>query len=248
MRKAWKGDLMQLTSFVFLIFITVTALVNYMIPGRFRYIWLFAASMAFYASYEFWFMVLLWIGIMISYLAGRIIQSHPDSKRRVLAVGIILSIAELGFFKYAGFFADILFRIRSSAQAGSGAVTGELILPVGISFYLFKSIGYMIDVYRGDIEAEKNILRYGLFVSFFPTVISGPIERAGKMLPQYKKPRDFSERNLQQGICMIIWGFFMKMVLADRLGMFVDSVYKNPAGHRGTVLFVAVIFYALQIY
>ncbi|MBR5115683.1 MAG: MBOAT family protein, partial [Lachnospiraceae bacterium] len=158
---------------------------------------------------------------------------------RIILAGILaVNLAVLLFFKYIGFF--------------SGGRIVSPILPIGISFYLFQSIGYLIDVYRGTIEPERNPIRYALFVSFFPTVLSGPIERGGHILPQLQtevlKGISFDPDRVRDGMMRMLWGYFCKMVLADRIGIAVGAIYASPASYGGAVLFLTSVLYTFQIY
>lgn len=123
-----------------------------------------------------------------------------------------------------------------------------LLLPVGISFYTFQAVGYMIDVYRGDIKAERNFLTYALFVSFFPQLVAGPIERARNLLPQFHQQHQFSSHEASEGLKQMLWGFFMKLCVADVLGQYVDAVFNNVSQHSGASLMLAAIFFSFQIY
>ena len=124
----------------------------------------------------------------------------------------------------------------------------DILLPVGISFYTFQAVGYSIDVYRGTIKAERNFFTYALFVSFFPQLVAGPIERAKNLLPQFHEEHKFEADNITEGFKQMIWGFFMKLCVADVLSAYVDAVYNNVANHNGTSMIVATIFFTFQIY
>jgi D-alanyl-lipoteichoic acid acyltransferase DltB (MBOAT superfamily) len=124
----------------------------------------------------------------------------------------------------------------------------KFLLPVGISFYIFQSIGYVVDVYKEKIKPEKNFLTYALFISFFPQLVAGPIERAENLLPQFNKFHQIDITNITQGLRLILWGYFMKVVVADRVAVYVDSVYNNVSHHNGTSLILATFFFTFQIY
>lgn len=234
---------MQFVSWGFLSFLVVTIAVYYIIPKKVRYIWLLAASLCFYYLVSGKLLIFLLLVTVITYAAGMLMQK---SKKPVLISGIVADVLLLGYFKYAGFILDIVNDIRGVADADRTAL--GIIVPVGISFYIFQSIGYMVDCYREKLTPEKNYLKLALFVSFFATVTSGPIERAGNMLPQYSDPKDFSYDRMRDGLLMMLWGFFQKIVIADRLAVMVNTVYSSYEGYKGTVLFLAAIFYTMEIY
>ena len=172
-----------------------------------------------------------------------------SSKRKHLAwLFALLGLLPLLVFKYYNFLNDSI----SAGLASVGLLFPlpglNLAIPVGISFFTFQAVGYMLDVYHGRVKAEKNLLDYLLFVSFFPQVMSGPISKADELLPQIKTPLKFDYEQGKQGLKYLLWGMFIKLVIADRLGLFVDTVYANYIHYSGSTSFVASIFYTLQIY
>lgn len=239
---------MQVVSFEFLIFLPIVVLLYYVIPKKVRYIWLLITSYYFYMSIDAKYALFLVFVTLVTYAAGRILEK-TSKKKLVVTICLILNLAVLGGFKYLGFITGTISKIlnMSGTENSFGAVT-SIIVPVGISFYMFQAIGYIIDVYRGKISAERNILKYALFVSFFPNILSGPIERAGHMLPQFNMPKAFSYDNMRRGLLTMLWGYFLKLVLADRMAIVVDTVYGNPSIYGGTIVVIAVILYTLQIY
>ncbi|MDF4201837.1 MBOAT family protein [Maribacter sp. SA7] len=154
----------------------------------------------------------------------------------------------LFLFKYYNFFNDSIFGLLTDWGIRMTLPNFDLLLPVGISFYTFQAVGYTIDVYRGDIKSEKHFGIYALFVSFFPQLVAGPIERAVNLLPQFKETKKIDYAQAAQGIKLMIWGYFMKIVVADRLAIYVNSVYGIPEYHSSITLFIATIFFAFQIY
>ncbi len=239
---------MQICSMYFLIFLAVVALVNYILPQKMRPYWLLIASFAFYASYDAMYLVVILVGIMISYYAARHIESKPGNGRTVLATTVVVLVASLVYFKYTGMIGTTIRNIQELATGSSEFKLESIIVPLGISYYLLQMIGYVIDVYQKKIETSKSLVNYALFVSFFPTVVSGPIERAGNMIPQYEKLPGFDEENVRRGLLQIIWGFFLKMVVADRIGVLVSTVNANPVVYSGSVVFTIVLMYTVQIY
>ena len=246
---------MQVISFSFLIFLPVVVLVYAVLPQKMRGIWLLAASWFFYLSAGAIYGIFLAVSIVTTYVAALLmekpVQQTGTGRRKLILVScLVLNLGILGVFKYAGFACHTVTGLLTALRIGSFATQPalHLILPVGISFYLFQALGYLIDVYRGEIRAQHSFLRYALFVSFFPTVLSGPIERAGHMLPQLAAPQGFHYENMRKGLLRMLWGYFLKMVLADRIAILVDTVYASPAGYPGTVLFIAAVLYTFQIY
>ena len=239
---------MQILSIYFLIFLAIVAAVNYVLPQKIRPYWLLIANMAFYASYKVAGLLVIIAGIIISYTAGRLIQRSPDNKKMILAGTILALVGSLCYFKYTVLLGATIRNIQELVRGSSDFRLESILIPLGISYFLLQMIGYVVDVYKGKADANCSIVNYALFVSFFPTVVSGPIERAGNMIPQYENLPGFDEDNIRKGILQIIWGFFLKMIVADRLGVMVSTVNADPATYKGTVVFIAVLMYALQIY
>lgn len=241
---------MQFVSLKFLCFLFAVIAVNFILPKKIRYIWLLAASFTFYFMASDKLLILLVTVTLITYLSGRLIEKYKGEKKAktVLVCTIVLLVGILGYFKYTGFLLDTVKSIQGLLKLPESELVLEILLPVGISFYLFQAIGYLADVYMGRIEAEKNYLMLALFISFFPQITSGPIERAGNMLPQYKAPASFSYDAMRDGLLLMMWGYFQKMILADRLSVLVNTVYASPKSFGGTTVFLATVFYTFEIY
>ena len=203
---------MQFNSIEFLVFFPIVVFIYYLLPNRVKYVGLLAASYFFYMCWNPKYVVLILTATVITYLCGRSLslkERNPDQRKAVLGIGIGLNLLMLCFFKY------IPPHVRGF----------DILLPVGISFYTFQTIGYMVDVYRKEVEAEKNFLKYALFVAFFPQLVAGPIERSKNLLKQVAEPHRFSYEKMVDWLLLIIWGFFLNMVIADRISIFVDCVY-----------------------
>lgn len=232
---------MQIVSIEFLIFFTGVMLLYHVLPARFRCSFLLVSSYLFYGSQNIRYLLFLMSATLFSY-GGALLMARfreaPRYKKMIFVLTVFGNLAVLGYFKYADFL--------------SGGRIGSILLPVGISFYLFMACGYLADVYHGRIDAEKDLLRYALFVSFFPTVLSGPIERAGNMFPQFStafmEQVRFDTERIRDGFVRILWGFFMKLVLADRISILVDHVYAVPAQYGGALIAVASVLYTFRIY
>ncbi len=243
---------MQFVSLQFLGFLAAVIFVYFIIPKKVRYIWLLLASWGFYYKVGGKFLILLVLVTLVTYGAGILIEKEKEKQGSkagtILAAAIVLLVLLLGYFKYMGFLFDTIKSIQEMLGLSASEALLNILLPLGISFYLFQAIGYLIDCYRGKIPAEKNYFLLALFISFFPQITSGPIERAGNMLPQYREPKSFSYDEMRDGLLLMLWGYFQKIVIADRLAIFVDKVYSSPEQFSGTILFLATVFYTFEIY
>ena len=224
---------MQFVSFGFLVMLPIAALINFIIPRKYRYIWLLVISAAFYISLDAKAAAVMAGTVVVTYVAALLIEKvsgGADAPRTkgaaaILAVAIVIEVAAM-----------LVFR------------SGKILGAIGISFYMLKSIGYLVDVYRGDDIAEHNPLMLALFVSFFPQVVSGPIERAGNMMPQFAYPVTVDFDRLRDGFLQCLWGYFLKLVIADRLAIFVNTVYQSPESCQGTIVAIATVLYSFEIY
>lgn len=236
---------MSFASLSFLLFFPTAALVYWVLPKRARPAWLLLASYVFYMWSQPACGLLMAACTLVTYAGALgIARTASRTRRRLWAsvcAGLCLGI--LAVFKYAGFFADTLCALGLSGPRGF-----DILVPVGISFYTFQSIGYLIDVYRGDLAPEKSLLRYALFVSFFPQLVAGPIERAGSLLPQLDGDVTFDWARCRRGLLRMAWGFFLKLVIADRLALAVDAAFAAEGGVSGLTAAAAGLLFALQIY
>lgn len=238
---------MLFNSLDFFLFFPVAAAVFFVLPARVRNPFLLAASLYFYMCWKAPYIVLILFSVLITWAAARLLdawQGRPTRRKAVLVLGLAANLGVLFLFKYYNFFAG-------NVNALTGGALLPLLgfaLPVGISFYTFQVIGYLIDVYEGRLPAEKNLLDYALFVSFFPQLVAGPIERAGNLLPQIKHPPRFTYENMRAGLLRMGWGYFQKVVVADRLAVFVDSAYAEHQTADGVWLLLATVLFAFQIY
>ncbi|MCM1027428.1 MAG: MBOAT family protein [Roseburia sp.] len=244
---------MLFNSIDFLIFFPIVVLIYYLIPRKLKYIWLLIASYYFYMSWNAKYVALLLFSTLITYLSGILLgrSSSLLKKRLIVALSLLANLSVLGFFKYFDFFLHNLNKILAIVHIRVIDNPFSFLLPVGISFYTFQALSYTLDVYRGKAEPEKNLLKYALFVSFFPQLVAGPIEKTENLLKQINescKKRMFSFDKLVSGFALMLWGFFLKMVIADRISLFVDGVF-GELYRMGTVETVlAAIAFAIQIY
>lgn len=243
---------MLFNSFEFLIFFPIVCLIYYILRGnRWRIPFLLIASYYFYMSWKPVYAVLIMASTVLTYFCGRLVERFSDAqpkKKAVLITSLVLNLAILFVFKYFNFINSTVFGLLDYAGLRWTVPNLDVLLPVGISFYTFQAVGYTIDVYRGDIKAERNFMTYALFVSFFPQLVAGPIERAKNLLPQFHEEHRFSYNNAVEGLKQMIWGYFMKVCVADVLSEYVDAVFNNVAQHNGTSMIVATIFFTFQIY
>ncbi len=219
--------------------------------NRYRNPFLLIASYYFYMNWKPIYALLILTSTVITYLCGLWVENYHNNQRRkkgILAISVILNFAILFLFKYYNFINESIFSVLSHLGIGWHVPNLNILLPVGISFYTFQAVGYSIDVYRGSIKAERNFLTYALFVSYFPLLVAGPIERAKNLLPQFHEEHRLSYSNVSEGIKKMVWGFFMKLCVADTLGQYVDAVYNNVGHHNGATLILATFFFTFQIY
>lgn len=201
--------------------------------------------------------ILLAASTLITYLSGILIgkqsvRANAEKAKRLkkmwAALSFVLNIGILIVFKYLDFFSELFTNLLACTGVKSGAVKFDLLLPVGISFYTFQALSYTVDVYRGNIKPVKHFGKYALFVSFFPQLVAGPIEKSKNLLHQFDEPHSFDYDRMRRGLLLMLWGYFEKMIVADRLGQLVNTVYQNPASYSGLPLLTATIFFAFQIY
>ena len=244
---------MLFNSFNFLIFFPIVLLIYFAIPAKVRYIWVLICSYYFYASWDFIFIFLLFFITLITYFAalGVEIYKKAETKNLLLVLAISICFLLLLWFKYINFAIENVNHFLEIIGASKVMPYFDIILPVGVSFYTFQAVGYVIDVYRGKISAEKNILRYGLFISFFPQLVAGPIERSGNLLNQLRNIHTiniYNWENVIHGFRLMIWGYFEKLLIADRAAILVDTVYNSYYSYGFWEIATATILFALQIY
>ncbi len=211
---------------------------------------LFVASYCFYGWWDVRFLSLIFITSSVDFFLGRAIfkQSEKSKKRYLLWICLLMNLGMLGFFKYFNFFIDSFSSLLIQFGFQPNISSLQIILPVGISFYTFQSLSYSIDIYRGKITPTNDFISFMTFVSFFPQLVAGPIERASDLLPQFLKPRTFNSVHLTSGFRFILYGLFKKMVIADRLAYFVDHIYSSPEKFDGLTLLAATFLFGIQIY
>ncbi len=243
---------MTFVSAQFLVFYLVVVGVYFFLPYRARLLFLFAASFYFYAYWNASYIFLLLGTALVDYFAAILLEDTPlESTRRrksILAMSMLVNLTVLFTFKYFNFFSASITTTLNGLGIPVDPFAIQVILPVGISFYTFQSMAYTIDVYRQHLQAERNIVRFLTFIAFFPQLVAGPIERATNLLPQFKVQHPFDAARTVEGLRYILWGAFKKMVIADRLAIYVNAVYNDVGAHTGSPLIMATVFFAIQIY
>jgi len=240
---------MLFTSLPFLVFFSITALVYWLIPAKHRWTLLLAASLFFYGWFRPAYIILLSASVLFNYACGLWIgnsQGFP-SKRRLLLWGIIINVLILVGFKYSVPLSALLPGFFHS-ETGTETFFSKVILPLGISFFTFSNISYLIEVKRMSLKAERHLGHFANFVIFFPKLLQGPIERPGPFIAQLKSTRTFDYNLVTGGMRLMVWGFFKKLVIADRLAVLVNAVYGHPDQYHGAVLLIATVFFAFQVY
>lgn len=248
---------MLFNSVDFLLFFPVVCLCYFVIPYRVRYLFLLGCSYFFYMCWNPEYALLMLTSTVITYVSGLLLASADriseenkriGRKKLYVALSFASNLMILFFFKYYGFAASTIVRGLGSLGIEAAVPAFDAILPVGISFYTFQALSYTMDVYRGDIYAERNFFKYALFVSFFPQLVAGPIERSKNLLIQINERHKFDFERVRSGLLLMLYGYFQKIVLAEYLGIAVDNVYNTYAERTGFQLLVATIFFAFQIY
>ena len=239
---------MLFNSFEFLIFFPIVTLIYFVLPRRVRWCWLLVTSYFFYMNWHAEYALLMAACTVVTYGCARLVDSIADAKwrKRVLIGGIVFNIGLLAYFKYTGFLLELIGRACALLGLTMTMPKVSILLPVGISFYIFQALSYMIDVYKGRVKPERNLLKYALFVSFFPQLVAGPIERSGRLLRQVTAPHDFDWRRCRDGLLIMLLGYFEKVVIADRACMYVDAIYGSWAAASGAQIALATVVFAVQ--
>jgi alginate O-acetyltransferase complex protein AlgI len=240
---------MLFNSVSFLIFFPIVTTIYFLLPQKFRWIHLLTSSCFFYMLFIPAYIIILFITISIDYLAGIYIERSEGKKRKYfLIISIVSTCLVLFFFKYFNFFNDNFRAIAGFLHLNYPIPILNIILPIGLSFHTFQSLSYVIEVYRGNQKTEKHFGIYALYVMFYPQLVAGPIERPQNLLHQFYEKHKFDYERVIDGLKLMLWGFFKKIVIADRLAIVVNQIYNDPHQYEGVQLIVATIFFAFQIY
>ena len=240
---------MLFNSLHFLLFFVLVTTTYYLLPHKYRWFLLLASSCYFYMAFVPVYVLIILFAIVIDYYAGIYIETSSGKKRKLfLTISLIANIGILVVFKYYNFISENL-NIAFNAIAHQNVLPHiSILLPIGLSFHTFKAMSYTIGVYRGDHVAERKFGIFALYGLFYPLLVAGPIERAQSLLPQFYEKHNFDYRRVTDGLKIMAWGLFKKVVVADRLAIVVDNVYKNPYEHSGLTLIIATVFFSFQIF
>lgn len=244
---------MLFNSFSFGFFLIIAYLLYWLIFNRnikVRNVFLLAASYFFYGFWNWKLLILIAIISATDFLFGALIhkEERTSVRKAFLTISLVINLGILGFFKYCNFFIDSFYSLMHLFGASATPPLLDIILPVGISFYTFQGLSYVLDIYYKKFQPTKDVLAFFAFISFFPQLIAGPIERARDLLPQFSTPKKFDYDATRKGLFLIAVGLFKKMVIADRLAVYVDSVYGNIANVHGLPALMAVLFFTFQLY
>lgn len=241
---------MLFNSLSFAIFLPIVFLIYWAVPHKVRWVILLVSSYYFYMSWNVKYVILILFTTFISYACALALERAEEAKKKkILMVStMVASLGCLFFFKYFNFASESIANVLNLFAIKIHPVTLHLLLPVGISFYTFQTLGYVIDVYRGEVKAEKNFGKYATFISFFPQLVAGPIERTKNLMPQIVEEHKFDYDKAACGMRLMAWGFFKKMVIADTLATSVDTVYDSLHVFHGFPLLAASLLFSIQIY
>ncbi|MCK4746548.1 MAG: MBOAT family protein, partial [Bacteroidales bacterium] len=241
---------MLFNSLQFIFFFPIVVALYFALKPKFRWILLLIASYYFYMCWNYKYVILIITSTIIDYVAGILLHRARKKKYRILFLLMSLgtNLGLLFFFKYFNFFSETINVIFSKLNIFYETPTYNYLLPVGISFYTFQTLSYTIDIYRGKRGPEYHLGKFALFVSFFPQLVAGPIERSVNLLPQFHEKFRFEYERVKSGILLMVWGFFKKVVIADRLAEYVNLVYNNASDYSGFQHALATLFFSFQIY
>lgn len=249
---------MLFNSVIYLIFLPIVVLLYYLFPSKIKQLWLLVASYYFYMCWNKNYVLLIFLSTLITYVCGLLLEQIKVRewkektivlcKKLTVAISLLLNFGVLFYYKYINFTIDTINKGINFAGWECKIQNFDIILPVGISFFTFQAVGYTIDVYRDEIEAEKNFVRYALFVSFFPQLVAGPIERSKNLLNQLKKIKPFDVVRAESGLFTIAYGLFLKIVIADNISSVIDPVFKEVTSYTGMELCMASMLFAFQVY
>lgn len=238
---------MSFFSFKFLAFLIIVFIIYYLLPQQLKKIWLLITSYVFYASWSLKYTLVLCLITAVSYTTPLLMTRMTKGRRVCLSVGVILSLAILLLFKFWNFWAEGLKTIFGISDPATGGII-SIAAPIGLSFFVLTAIGYMVDVHREKIEPERNIIRYALFIAFFPNIMSGPIERGRNLLKQIQSDIAFDYDTVKHGLLLMLWGYFLKLLIANRAAVIVDAAFASYSEQTGFTMLFAVVLYGIQLY
>ncbi len=241
---------MLFNSLQYAVFLPIVFALYWIVPHKQRWIIILASSYYFYMSWNVKYLLLIMFITGVSFAGALLIEGENNKKKKKIRLGIVvcITIALLFIFKFIGFIGQAIVAILNMASIPTSEPILTILLPVGISFYTFQAIGYIVDVYRGNAKAEHHIGQYAAFISFFPQLVSGPIVRTESLMPQIKNERYFDYEQATYGLKLMAWGFFKKIVIADTLAVYVDMVYADIHYWAGFARLLTIFFFSIQIY
>lgn len=233
---------MLFNSVQFLLFFPITALAYFIFPKRIKNYWLLAASYIFYMGWNPKYALLLFFSTAVTFFASLLLEKYRRKEKLIMIIALCLIFLLLFYYKYLNFALSLTEKLFTLLNIKLSIPKFDIILPVGISFFTFQAAGYLIDVYRGEITVEKNFFKYALFVSFFPQLVAGPIERSKNLLNQLDRTYTFDFTRVKNGLFTMLYGYILKMVIADRASILVDFVYSNNMATGIQIAFATFIF------
>ncbi|MBQ9414478.1 MAG: MBOAT family protein [Clostridia bacterium] len=241
---------MLFNSLQFVLFFPIVVILYFLVPHKYRWALLLVASYVFYMGWNAAYALLLLTSTVVTYGASLLMAAPKLQryKKLFLVLSIVINLGILFTFKYFNFFFSGLYAVLDALHIAYTEIPYSLVLPVGISFYTFQALGYSIDVYRGDVPVQKHFGKYALFVSFFPQLVAGPIERSKNLLPQFDEVHRFNYENAAAGLRLMAWGYFKKIVIADTVCVAVNTVYNHVEAYDGVALIAATLLFTIQIF
>lgn len=239
---------MLFTTVNYLVFLPIVFIIYWLTKAEKRWIVLLLASYLFYANWNVAYVGLIFSVTLVTYLSAILIEKHRNQSKFILSICGVLVFGALIYFKYFNFIIEFINSLLSVSPSFEGFPTISVILPVGISFYIFQAFSYVIDVYRGSEKAERHFGYYALFISFFPQLVAGPIERTRNLLPQLKGVINFNYPLAVYGLRLMLWGYFKKLIIADRLAYYADAIWNSYPEFEGFTLVLGIFFFTIQIY
>ncbi|NEO92828.1 MAG: MBOAT family protein, partial [Moorea sp. SIO3G5] len=243
---------MLFNSFIFVLFFIIVYTLYLFLNRNYKAqnILLLIASYVFYGWWDWRFLSLLALSTVVDFTVGKQLQDIKEDRKRklLLCISLVFNLSLLGFFKYFNFFAESFSSLLQIVGLQVDWVTLTILLPVGISFYTFQTMSYTIDIYRGKLKPISNFLDFALFVSFFPQLVAGPIERATTLIPQIILPRNLNIEQINAGILLIVWGYFKKVVIADNMATIANPIFNNYTQYQGLDVLIGILAFTVQIY
>ena len=240
---------MSFNSLDFILLIFITAILYYALPHKLRNPLLLVSSYVFYAAFDLGLTSYIVLCTLLTYVTAILVEKNRGTAKAKTwaAVGVVANLLPLAFFKYYNFAVKTFLGMLKLSESRIDSFTLKLLVPLGISFIVFSVVSYIIDVYRGKLSAERNLFKLALYISFFPKVVQGPIERAGDIIPQFDEVHKFDDEGFRKGLLLILYGLFMKMVVADRAAVIVDTIYGSMSAYSGAAVAFATAMFAIQI-